>query len=111
MGKEITAERLEKAGYRNFNPDPSRIGCVGLWEKWVRDDAGRKLYAIHVYEWDMAKVLGPKARNHFEMDVQLRNSMGTFNVTLLHEDERTVEQMEQFVATVFERLWCLREGA
>ena len=67
----------------------------------------RLQYSIHVYEWDMAKVTnGHNKGTSFEVECQFRNEFGTFNVTLLPEEGRTIAEATTFIGMVYKELQC-----
>ena len=98
----ISIQQIQKNQYSNFK-DPNRINSnfidsryKGSYQKAFKDDIGIK-YFINIHHYIFDNSLGES----FESDVQFKNDNGIFNITLLSEKKRTLDEIESF----FNQFW------
>ncbi len=99
----ITREQLLEAGYKQFRVHHKEFCKVG-YQKRFDDERGKK-YFITIYEYDHRDLI---AMGHtcpefsYGPDCQFETYGTTFDVKMLCDDSKTVQDVEAF----YERLWA-----
>lgn len=104
----MDAQELMAAGYRKFQ-DSFKSALCG-WQKRIRNDEGKTLFFINIYQYDMTMF---KSRGYvgsdysFEVSNQfyLRHNPDTINISFSCEN-LTLDETEKFCHDFFHRMNC-----
>lgn len=104
----ISQYELKQSGYHLFVDNskrkneftPEEDAYKGTWQKCIRDNKGQKFF-VNIDHWDFANSrFAYKNKNDgptFEAHSQLRSTEGTFNVTLLSCQHKTISEVEWWI--------------
>jgi hypothetical protein len=104
MSEIVTAEGLEKAGYRRFDQKGSTRagegGFVALWQKRIEDDLGTR-YFVNFTEYDLTPFTGCHS---FHADVQFNFTNGGFSNVTHSVNKQTIEDVEDYFNLIWETI-------
>jgi len=110
-GTPITIENLKAAGFYEYKDQLADEIRVTSMQKKYWDEAGEhRKYFIQVKVSDLSRLqpAWKKFGFSYEADSQFNTPKGeTFNVVLLNDRNRTIEEMEAFFEKMFTAMGCV----